>query len=111
MNSYTTREGQAALKLRLRRPSNLYARRPRTNHSWKIPGAWRAMWALRGYYRPRLFRRIARGFEWDYIVSVEDAHGQEWRARIAADALPETARTMVFQRRAELGWPAGLIEV
>jgi hypothetical protein len=102
-------EHQAQIKRR-QRPSR-YARRPSHNHSWPIPPAWRAAWSLRGLEQPRCFRRIACGFEWDYIVSVTDAAGQERRARIATDATPEEVRALQFQRRGELGWARGLEEV
>ncbi len=108
---YSTRAGAAELKLLLRPRSNLYGRRPSHNHSWPIPPAWRAAWSLRGLEQPRCFRRIACGFEWDYIVSVTDAAGQERRARIATDATPEEVRALQFQRRGELGWARGLEEV
>ncbi len=111
ISQYNTLAGAAKLKLLLRRPSNLYARRPSHNHSWPIPIAWRAAWSLRGFEKPRFFRRIAWGFEWDYIVSVADEWGQECRARIAMDATPEEVRDLQFQRRGEFGWVRGLEEV
>lgn len=111
ISRYSTRAGQARLKLLHRRPSNLYARRPSHNHSWPIPPAWRAAWSLRGFEKPRFFRRIAWGFEWDYIVSVEDEYRNECRARIAEEATPEEVRALQFQRRGDLGWARGLEEV